>query len=775
MSNIFVTDIIGTSTYAVPTDDTELAAATSGLDTLISGVANLAYDRVLAWVEDAGGPGGAEGTRTLNCLIEKFTYLTKECPSETEVDTMTAAIEAALEADANITSVNQQQVHIFQAGAYFLWQRDAAGGFLYPNTATDDVAVGPFASPNGKWFDDGDLVLGGNTMSGTEVLRVIGDARLEGGLLMVEEAAVPIAPAATEGVFWVRNDTPNLPMFTDDASTDRPLFSFPNIDQVLFVDKASPATVGADGSPQKPYNTIGAAITAANGLSPTSTNRIWIAIYPGIYAEAVVTQDDYVDLVGFDKHTTIIQQSSTSRPLTIGARNMAFRNLTFECASGCTANIVYRNDAGTDLVRFDNCDFLGTNGNAANYVHTDRGNFEFHACRFIQGSTDEIVYYSPNSTSTGFQRFYNCEFEGCIRMFGSDTMEFYGCNISSSAANGVWFGTVRNQSGSQKCKFFACYLENTGTGWAVYNTASNSQSWVFEGCEMVVNSAANDIDGTNFLQSVRMSGNSMSKGMTNAVWTIHNDKYAGGRAGELDWYTDLEDAVAALTSNDDGCTIHMLADFTSGAQVSRASLTIQYTIDGHDHFWTDTAPASGFTFLTAASQVCILRNINFVDAAIRHTGNAAVLVIDNCNIEGAVSTTTTDTDGKVVIHDSSIVGISDAATLYSPVELLDADPTVVISQSYLKGYNDAAGYAIDYNSVANDNVQIEHSTLMHGQLGSNNPFGNEPSQVDYAAHHTTFNVEPDVSDPAGYNNVIDLAQRQNTIDPDGDYGWRKYV
>jgi len=87
MSNIFITDIVGTGTYAIPTNDTELAAATSGFDTILSGIANLAYDRVLAWVEDQEGPDGAEGVRTLNCLVEKFTYLTKECPSETEVDT----------------------------------------------------------------------------------------------------------------------------------------------------------------------------------------------------------------------------------------------------------------------------------------------------------------------------------------------------------------------------------------------------------------------------------------------------------------------------------------------------------------------------------------------------------------------------------------------------------------------------------------------------------------------------------------------------------------
>ena len=61
MSNIFITDIVSPSggDLKVPESDTEIATATSRLDTLISGVALLAYDRVLAWVEDSGGPGGA--------------------------------------------------------------------------------------------------------------------------------------------------------------------------------------------------------------------------------------------------------------------------------------------------------------------------------------------------------------------------------------------------------------------------------------------------------------------------------------------------------------------------------------------------------------------------------------------------------------------------------------------------------------------------------------------------------------------------------------------
>lgn len=227
MSNIFITDIVGT--IGIPGNDAQLSAATTTLDGLLSGVANLSYDRVLAWVEDQAGPDGAEGTRTLNCLVEKFTYLTQECPSESQVDTLGAAIESALEADASITTVGEQQYHLFQAGAYFLWNRDAAGGFLYPNTTTDDVAVGGHAAPKGKWFDDGDLVLGTDSMSGAERLRVYdGGARIE----KTDSGAIPglylqVAtshPAAQQAAL-LDVDVNSIAIDIDSEATSKPLIN----------------------------------------------------------------------------------------------------------------------------------------------------------------------------------------------------------------------------------------------------------------------------------------------------------------------------------------------------------------------------------------------------------------------------------------------------------------------------------------------------------------------------------------------------------------------
>jgi hypothetical protein len=182
MSNIFIADIVGINTYAIPETDVALAAATAGLGTLLSGVVGLSYTSILAWVEDSHGPGGAEGVRTLNCMLQQVQYLGSECPSSAQVDILGIAIEAALEADVDITTIGIQQYNIFQTGAYQFWQRDGVSGFLYPADSDDDVAIGDVAAPVGMWFNTGKFVMGADSMNTTEMMLVYEDNSLFDGI-----------------------------------------------------------------------------------------------------------------------------------------------------------------------------------------------------------------------------------------------------------------------------------------------------------------------------------------------------------------------------------------------------------------------------------------------------------------------------------------------------------------------------------------------------------------------------------------------------------------
>jgi hypothetical protein len=192
MSNIFIKDIMGTGVFAVPAGDAALATATTALESLINNDVNLAFARVLAWVETRDG---ASPPRTLNCLVQQFFYNGEECPDITETDTMTGNIYTNL-TDPNITSVGDIQVSIFNApsGGSSDWSRSS--GHIYPTVATDDLYIGG-ATPNGVWFDDGDMVLGGSAMVGTERLRVVGNIRVESTIdLTSASSAIRISAGA---------------------------------------------------------------------------------------------------------------------------------------------------------------------------------------------------------------------------------------------------------------------------------------------------------------------------------------------------------------------------------------------------------------------------------------------------------------------------------------------------------------------------------------------------------------------------------------------------
>lgn len=109
MSNILVRDIVGQGTYAVPETGAALASASSGFETLLSGVALLSWSVVRAIVEDTEG-----GTRVLSCKIEEFAYNTSECPSEAVLDGLSANIKSVLEASLTIITVGDITYDLFR-------------------------------------------------------------------------------------------------------------------------------------------------------------------------------------------------------------------------------------------------------------------------------------------------------------------------------------------------------------------------------------------------------------------------------------------------------------------------------------------------------------------------------------------------------------------------------------------------------------------------------------------------------------------------------------
>lgn len=117
MSNLLVSDVVGTGVFAIPATTGQLNSCNSGLAAALATVPGLNFERAIALVKDSGSPGWIEGARTLNCLIAGVRYNLEECPDETECDALFAAIEAALEfcifpPGSAISSIGLQEFNI---------------------------------------------------------------------------------------------------------------------------------------------------------------------------------------------------------------------------------------------------------------------------------------------------------------------------------------------------------------------------------------------------------------------------------------------------------------------------------------------------------------------------------------------------------------------------------------------------------------------------------------------------------------------------------------
>ena len=116
MSNIFISNIVGTGTYGVPANDAALIVMNQAFFDLVNGmISDFSIERAIAWVKDSAGPDGAEGVRTLNCLFTGAVYDLADCPTEAEADTLFAELEAVFLAaggGGTITSVGVMEYNM---------------------------------------------------------------------------------------------------------------------------------------------------------------------------------------------------------------------------------------------------------------------------------------------------------------------------------------------------------------------------------------------------------------------------------------------------------------------------------------------------------------------------------------------------------------------------------------------------------------------------------------------------------------------------------------
>jgi len=126
MTSIAISNIVGTGVYAVPANDATLHTAQAGLSALLSAPSlpppggTLAFEVLYAQVRTQDGAGAP---RVMDATIEGAKYNGSEVLDAATTQTMLSAIEAALVADANITSVAGLTTDLDTYNNLYVWRR----------------------------------------------------------------------------------------------------------------------------------------------------------------------------------------------------------------------------------------------------------------------------------------------------------------------------------------------------------------------------------------------------------------------------------------------------------------------------------------------------------------------------------------------------------------------------------------------------------------------------------------------------------------------------
>jgi hypothetical protein len=210
--------------------------------------------------------------------------------------------------------------------------------------------------------------------------------------------------------------------------------------------------------------------------------------------------------------------------------------------------------------------------------------------------------------------------------------------------------------------------------------------------------------------------------------------------------------------NGNGQKVVLNSDQTITAPLTPPSYSI--LIDGNHQFKITRAAGLPLMTLDVNDSVKFV-NIDLV-GSIDVTGNGAQLSLaDHTFLTGLVDVQGGDAATLVKLDQCKVTG--DATEKYG-IRIADADPTIVVKRSYVKGV--AGNEAVYWDSgVTNNNLKLAYSSVIHGSVGANVPFGRNAAQTPAcSSHHNSYNADPFA---ATWTNNIGTAY--DVIDPDGDW------
>jgi len=229
-----------------------------------------------------------------------------------------------------------------------------------------------------------------------------------------------------------------------------------------------------------------------------------------------------------------------------------------------------------------------------------------------------------------------------------------------------------------------------------------------------------------------------------------------GSAGDLDFYATLQDALTSCTFDD--IVVRMLKDEALAAEVTPPAGRV-LVIDGNGKH---TLSRLNARIITVTNSTVTIRDLNMVGEILMNTLSDFVCRVVDCEMSGRLYLFRGTVNSALYITRSKIVG---ASSLAFAIRIDDADPAIIVEDSYLSGYT--AQSAVHY-VVTNDNLKMRRSKCFHGSLGVNNPFGRAAAQTpSWRGYQNDFNADPD---SFGWStNLVAAGQQQSSFDANTDF------
>lgn len=521
--------------------------------------------------------------------------------------------------------------------------------------------------------------------------------------------------------------------------------SLPAIEtRLIFVDKGDNAL--GDGSRQYPYHTVAAGLAAAAALGPTAASRAVVFVYPGEYAESGLTSVAHTSLVGVGGRDAVRIEGSAGVVLTVTHGSFEVWNLTL--AQSVNDNVV--RIASPTLCEFHNCvfDFMGGSDTRRIASTVAGGKSQYEDCAWVNAQFDFSQVFVSALSALDDHRFYRCTVRGQLNIQGGNAV-VDGCVITGMVSRG---GGVASTMLVKDCVITASVY------WAVFLTSSTAATIV----NNRLTAAAGQYDVASAVATAGhvIEGNVMTRGISGYVSHIAPTRNVGA-AGMKDWYPTVQAALDSCTFDD--IVVRLLVDVGLAAALTPPANRV-LTIDGVGRHRITWAAATVLT-LTLAGQKVTLRDIEVRGQLLINTASAGcTLTIEDSWVLGRITINNGLADTVLRIVRSEVYG---GDGLLRALEQIPTAPFTYIEWSRLKGQADAAGYAILWNTLTNNNVYAKYSKFYHGLGAANDPMGRTGAQTPtWHSHHDQFNSIPG----SGWlTNLIPPGQTMDSVDPNADY------